>query len=385
VNSSSGDMKTATQRLGGVIEQNQEEIERRWLGRVERDIAASPEIEPTHLRDGLPDYLHALAKLFSRTTSTNFDLALEPSWSNVAREHGITRVQIGFNINQLVHEFIILRQVIRQIAEEQGVAVDEAILADALDAAIAAAVSAYVDARDYEARKKQAENIGFLTHELRNPLSTAMLSASQLRRHAGEKHSRLLDALDRSHKILSDLIDSVLLTEKLEAGKIESRPVAIKLGTLVEPALEAARHTAAAKGLAFHVNYDSEIQVHVDPLLTRSALQNIADNAAKYTDHGEVSVVVEDSRDAFVVHVRDTCGGISAEEMVTIFEPFKRGTTGKSGTGLGLAIARRAIETQGGAIQAESPGSSGCHFWITLPKRSEPERGLGYSPDSSRQ
>jgi signal transduction histidine kinase len=299
------------------------------------------------------------------------DLAAEPSWSKVASEHGITRVRIGFNINQLIHEFIILRHVIREIVEEQGIVVEgpEAILADTLDAAIAAAVSAYVDARDYDARKKQAEAIGFLTHELRNPLSTAMLSASQIRRHAPPEQLQMLDALDRSHKQLNDLIDSVLLTEKLESGKIESHPVAIKLGTLIEPALDAARAAARSKGLAFHVSYDSEREVCVDALLTRSALQNLADNAAKYTDHGEVSVVAEIDRDAFTVHVRDTCGGISKEEIRTIFEPFKRGTTGKSGTGLGLAIARRAVETQGGTIEVESAGPSGCHFWITLPKR----------------
>ena len=372
MDSSSRDNLAAANRLGAIIERNQQEIERRWLRRVEEDIAAGSAIQPTQLRDGLPDYLNALVKLFSRTEAKNLDLAAEPSWSKVASEHGITRVRIGFNINQLIHEFIILRHVIQEIVEEQGVVEGpEAILADTLDAAIAAAVSAYVDARDYEARKKQAENIGVLTHELRNPLSTATLTASQMRRHAAPEHLPLFDVLDRSHKKLSNLIESVLLTQKLESGKIQSRPVAIKLGTLIEPALEAARTTAANKGLALHVNYDSEREVYVDPLLTRSAIQNLADNATKYTDHGEVSVVVEDGKDECTVHVRDTCGGISKEEIRTIFEPFERGTTGKSGTGLGLAIARRAVEAQGGTIQAESPGPSGCHFWITLPKRSQ--------------
>jgi signal transduction histidine kinase len=368
--------QTAAQRLGAIIERGQQEIERRWLERVERDVARSVGIEPTHLLDGLPDYLSALVRLFSRADAQNFDLSAEPTWSKVAREHGITRVRIGFDINQLIHEFIILRQVIREIAGEQGMAFDgpEAVLADTLDAAIAAAVSAYVDARDYEARKKQAENIGFLTHELRNPLSTAMLSASQMRRLLGSEHVWLLDLLDRSHKKLSDLIDSVLFTEKLEAGKAESQPVATKVGDLIEPALEAARLAAANKGLAFRLNYDPEIQIHVDPLLTRSAVQNIADNAAKYTDHGEVSVGVEVGPDVLAVHVRDTCGGISEQEIRTIFEPFERGTKGKSGMGLGLAIARRAIEAQGGSIQAESLGDSGCHFWITLPNRSQSDK-----------
>jgi len=79
---------------------------------------------------------------------------------------------------------------------------------------------------------------------------------------------------------------------------------------------------------------------------------------------------VAEDRDGFTVHVRDTCDGISKEEIRTIFEPFNRGTTGKSGTGLGLAIARRAVEAQGGTIQVESGEPSGCHFWITLPKQS---------------
>jgi signal transduction histidine kinase len=79
-------------------------------------------------------------------------------------------------------------------------------------------------------------------------------------------------------------------------------------------------------------------------------------------------VTVDDRDEEFVVHVRDTCEGISEEELRTIFEPFERGASGKSGTGLGLAIAKRAVQVQGGSIQAESREGGGCHFWITLPK-----------------
>jgi signal transduction histidine kinase len=243
----------------------------------------------------------------------------------------------------------------------------DAVLADVLDAAISAAVQAYVNARDYEARKKQAEHIGFLTHELRNPLTTARLTTTQLRQQAPPKQMGLFDRLERSHQRLNELIDGVLLTERLESGTAESHPVEIRIGQIMEGALEAARAVAAQKGLAFRASYDPERPVRVDPLLTRSAVQNLADNAAKYTDHGEVEFTVEDRQDELVMHIRDTCDGISPEEMQTIFEPFERGTTGKSGTGLGLAIARRAVELQGGTIGVESPGQSGCHFWIRIP------------------
>jgi signal transduction histidine kinase len=364
--------ETAARRLSQVIDQNRPEIERRWLERVERDICRTPGIELTRLRDGLPEYLVALVKLLSREGGRpDFAQRAEPIWSTVAREHGITRVRIGFDINQLIHEFIILRHVIDDVAVENGLSAERgyAALTDCLEGAIAVAVDAYVDARDYEARRKQAENIGFLTHELRNPLSTATMAASQLRRHATPEQLHLLDTLDRSQKRLADLIDSVLLTERLEVGKVDCRPVDVKLGRVLGPALEAAQSAAKQKGLDFRAKYDPELSVRVDPLLTRSAVQNIADNAAKFTDDGFVEVVVDERPEEFVVHVRDSCDGISPEELRTIFEPFERGTTGKSGTGLGLAIAKHAVQVQGGSIQVESREASGCHFWITLPKR----------------
>src|SRR5689334_14411080 len=72
----SSDKMADARRLGEIIQQNQQEIERRWVRRVETDIAASPGIEPTQLRDGLRDHLSALVKLFSQTEAESLDLAL---------------------------------------------------------------------------------------------------------------------------------------------------------------------------------------------------------------------------------------------------------------------------------------------------------------------
>jgi signal transduction histidine kinase len=357
--------------LGQTIDENREEIERRWLDRVRADVATHPRIELTQLRDGLPDYLVALVDQLRGQGAEDLEARSESIWARVARDHGVTRVQLGFDITQLIHEFIVLRHVIRDISREKGTMADspDAVLADVLDAAISAAVQAYVDARDFQARKKQAEHIGFITHELRNPLTTARLTTVQLRSQAAPEQLGLFDRLERSHKRLGELIDGVLLTGQLESGNIESRAVEVKVGQIMEGALEAARAVAAQKGLAFRVSYNPELPVRVDPLLTSSAVQNLVDNAAKYTDSGHIDVAAEDRAGELIVHVRDTCHGISPEELRTIFEPFKRGTTGKSGTGLGLAIARRAVEAQGGSIGAESPGAAGCHFWIRIPDR----------------
>ena len=73
------------------------------------------------------------------------------------------------------------------------------------------------------------------------------------------------------------------------------------------------------------------LTARLDPVLTRSAIANLADNAVKYTDAGEVHVEVLDRRDEIVVNVSDTCPGLSPEELRTIFEPFKRGRSAKGG------------------------------------------------------
>jgi signal transduction histidine kinase len=357
--------------LGRAIQDRHPEIERRWLERVQRDILRTPGVELTQLRDGMPDYLSALAHLL--LSDDGLARRAGPTWEKVAREHGVTRVRIGFDIGQLVHEFIVLRQVIREVvaAQRRPPADAEAILADLLDAAISASVQSYVEARDYEARRRQAENVGFLIHELRNPLSTALLAAAQLRAKTPEAEPRGLERLERSLRALEKLIAGVLLTEKLEAGKQETHPVPTRLGELLEGAVEAARRVAEEKGLAFHLTCDPDLIVRVDPELTRSALQNLADNAAKYTDVGAVDVAAAVEGGDLVFDVRDTCNGLSPEELTTIFEPFRRGRTRQTGTGLGLAIARRAAEVQGGTITAASSGSLGCQFQIRLPRALE--------------
>jgi signal transduction histidine kinase len=360
----------AVRALGRVIGARARDIEQRWLSVVCRDLQTRPGVELTQLRDGVPDYLRALHRHLVDGDHMGPDEAGAKIWSQIARGHGITRVRIGFDVDQLIHEFVVLRHTIEEVAMEHRVSSLESTrtLADLIDAAIIESVKAYVEARNFEIRRTQAQNIGFLTHELRNPLSAAVHASELVRDGATPQQRALLDALDRSHARLIALIDGVLDAGRLEASQPDPKPAAIREGDLIARATEAARRAARLKGLAFEVRHDPARVVHVDPDLTSSALQNLVDNAVKYTDHGAIELTVEQGDGAWTVHVRDTCHGLSPEELRTIFEPFRRGSTNKPGTGLGLAIARRAIESQSGTIHAESPGA-GCHFWFELPSR----------------
>ena len=360
-------------RLAAAIKRRREDILQRWLERVTRDGRASG-VSLTDLRNALPDYLDKL-----QIALIQGGVTLEESggavWADIAREHAVTRVRLGFDISQLVHEFIILRRVLQEIAQEEGVfaSQQEPILAELVEAAIAVAVQSYVQARDYESRRSQAANIGFITHELRNPLNVAMLAASLLRPElTTEMQRQLIERLERNHHRLRELIDAVLDSQKLEAGQVRSRPTRLKLPDLLGEVVSSARTRAEHKGLRLEVAYHGDLELETDPLLTRSAVQNVLDNAVKYTDQGLVELIAEGRPDEVVIHVRDNCHGLSREELTTIFEPFARGHTRIPGTGLGLAIARRAVQTQGGQVEAESPDERGCHFWITLPRRPRP-------------
>jgi signal transduction histidine kinase len=359
------------QRLADAIVRRRDEIEQRWLEHI-RERVKREDVTPTELRNAMPDYLVRLADgLDSADTAQKGGTT---SWKNVAREHADARVRLGFDIDQLVQDFIVLRQVIFGVLAEEGVGIDPhqaGRLADLIEGAIGAAVKSYVDSRDYELRKQASEHLGFITHELRNPLTTAILGATQLRRTMAltPEQARIFAVVDRNLRRVAELVDGVLLVER-DAHALKPHPAQIALGHVLDEPVAAARLVAEAKGLNLEAHFDPELVVEVDPKLTISAIENVVQNAVKFTDHGNVSLDIEDHAWEVVVHVRDNGPGLTTEELRTIFEPFQRGESarGKAGSGLGLAIARRAVEVQGGSIHAESQQAGGCHFWLTLPK-----------------
>jgi signal transduction histidine kinase len=354
--------------LAAAIERHQSEIINKWLARVREDAEkAGHEVSLSELRDGIGDYLSSLADALRNSESA--EIGGTDAWKRVAKEHALTRVRLGFDIDQLVHEFVVLRQVAQQIAIDPSDGLQIVLLADLIDAAIATSVKSYVESRDYRTRQQEEEHLGFLTHELRNPLTTASLAASQLRKDSGlsPKSQRVLDLLDHGLERTKELIEQALLSGKLEAGQAQAIIEDLRAADLIEEALTAAGAEARRKGLALETIYDREIVVRADSKLIVSAIQNLVDNAVKFTDHGRIAVMLESQGDQAVIHVRDNCPGISAAELERIFEPYERGSSGKPGTGLGLAIARRAITLIGGTIGAESKEKQGCHFWITVP------------------
>jgi len=359
------------------------EIIRRWTDRVAADAARrGHSVAPTGLRQGITDYLTRLTEVLAPERERNGngdgeahgDPPATAAWREIARQHGLTRVRSGFDVRQLVRELVLLREVIVETLAADTFPLDGAQasrIAGVIDAAIAAVVHAYVESRDHAAETYHAQQVGFITQELRNPLTTAKIAVAQLRSQvqAAPGTARLLDALERSVERLQRLVQDVLLSERLGSGELRSNPVDVTLGAIMDDALRVPVRDAQAKRIHIETRFDPDLLLHVDPTLAVSAVQNVVENAVRYTTEGSVQIEGEDRGGEAAIHVRDMCSGLSAEELETIFEPFRRGHAGRAqGTGIGLAIARRAALAMGGEIAADSSESVGCHFCLTLPK-----------------
>jgi signal transduction histidine kinase len=356
------------QTVASVIERGKDDIIERWV-RVVQAEAQRRDISVTHLIDGLAQYLERIVAALRQRNAAG---PLATAWEDVAREHALTRLRQGFDIEQLVREMVHLRRVITSVLAEQGCldALAATIVADLLESAITVVVVRYVEARDFRQRRMQAEHVGLLVHELKNPIAAAKLRVNQLH-HLGlpsVEHQRAVEVLTRAHDRMLTLIDEVLSFQRVEARVSESRPEDVTLKTILDEEISIAERAATAKGLVFEALVPPDIHVRADRNLVAMATGNLLENAVKYTDTGKIEVVVEEREREVAVHFRDTGPGISTEELAVIFEPYRRGHTNKPGTGLGLAIAKRAVEAQGGRIFAESGLECGCHFVFTLPK-----------------
>jgi signal transduction histidine kinase len=204
--------------LAGTIAAHKDEVIERWLRNVESDIGrGGRSLCDTELKDGIGDYLEKLAEALDGGTSV--ELSGASAWRDVAREHALTRVRQGFDIDELVRELILLRRTIFEVGRQHGLPSDAAVanrLADLIGAAIAASVRDYVESRDYQLAQRDAAHVGFITHELRNPLTTATLAVTRLE-HDPEvtaRHRPVLTALHKSLARLKDLIDEVLLSRQ---------------------------------------------------------------------------------------------------------------------------------------------------------------------------
>jgi PAS domain S-box-containing protein len=229
-------------------------------------------------------------------------------------------------------------------------------------------------------RATQAKSafLATMSHEMRTPLNGVIGLISLLQGTPLTPRQReYVSALQASGDALLGLISDILDFSKIEAGQLSLERQPLDLRQLVHEVAALFAAQARTKGLDLHAQVDAAVPrlLTGDPVRLRQVLLNLAGNALKFTEQGEVGVgvtLVEESVEEALLRVvvRDTGIGIAPAMQEALFAPFVQADTSTTrrygGTGLGLAIAKRLVELMGGEIGVESTPGVGSTFWLTL-------------------
>ena len=219
-----------------------------------------------------------------------------------------------------------------------------------------------------------------MSHELRTPINAILgysdLIGEGLAGPVPDKAREMIGRIRRSGRHLLELVNDVLDISRLEAGKIRIEPSEFDLVELARDTMTSVEPQAQAKGLALVVDAPPTLRVCSDPARVRQVLLNLASNAVKFTERGEVGIVVERCDEGRIaLRVRDTGPGIAPPDQENVFAEFVQvGPRQKrlEGTGLGLAISRRLARLLGGELSLESELGKGSTFSLLLPTSGPP-------------
>jgi signal transduction histidine kinase len=293
-----------------------------------------------------------------------------------AAAHGKVLLDLGFSVDQVVHAYGDLCQAITDLAVERDepFSVDQfRTLNRCLDNAIAVAVAGFAEQRDaaisLQSSVDENQRLGFLVHELRNYLQTAMMAFGALESGKLAIGGSTAALVKRSLASLASLLTESVSGVRLSAAHLTNETFAVH--ALVADATITASLYARATGCTLTVSpVDPRLAVEGNRVRLVAALVNLLQNAFKFTRaHTEIVVAASGVDDRVLITVEDHCGGLPPGAAETLFRPFKQAGSDKSGLGLGLSIARRSVEQDGGSLGVTDLPGSGCVFTIDLPRR----------------
>jgi len=364
--------------LARLIEQERDALLTRWREQV-RELPAAQDLDVPTLNDHIPDLLVELAAAFrSKSDETIAKTLIDGS----PPAHGLQRVKDGFDIEEVVAEYNILRGCIHDLADQNGLNLQGRpfhVLNRVLDAAIGSAVQSFATHKALEVRHRREEYLAFVAHDLRTPLNAISLSARVLEmilsrdRTDTPQSAQMLKALSRNVQHLEALVGKVIEEnsnlETEEGIKLERRE--FDLWPLVQGLIHDLHPVAGTSTTRLTNAVFEDFVVYADASLLRRVFQNLIANAISYTPRGEVVIGARQAGGGGAVEcfVRDNGAGIPVDRCSTVFDKHETDSDKEGGLGLGLAIVKTFVEAHNGAVTVESELGVGSTFRFTLAGR----------------
>lgn len=222
----------------------------------------------------------------------------------------------------------------------------------------------------------QENFVGNVSHELMTPLTSIEGFSQALMEGVSQSEAereRSLEIINQESKRLVRVLRDLLLLSRIDAGELRTEKVRVDLTDLMRKIESLYRGRAEERGIEFAVETPAgDLSMMTDPDRLEQVLNNLLENALKYTEGGgKVTVSASSETDSVIFEVTDTGMGIEPEKLPHLFERFyrveKSRSTRHGGVGLGLSICKELVEGLGGNISVQSLVGHGTRFTVTLP------------------
>ena len=349
--------------LAALLKLRRQDLIDRWSAATKRENTVDP-LPQTELIDHIPRFVDELIiALYPEVVPL-------PSLGEIALEHGAQRLGLGFNVAEVVREYGTLHRCIIEVADEAREPItthDQLVIARWLNTGIANALSQYVNDRDAELHRQSAEHLGFIAHEIRNPLSSVTMAFRLLQKGLLAQGGRATDLLERNLRRVVDVIDNALHHASLNMG-VAPKPEAVRVRRFLEELEQDCGAEAQAKDIEIVVGVAEDLTIEADPRLLHSALSNLLQNALKFSQPSS-AIHVRARRDEgqVLIEIEDTCGGLPPGRAEDLFRPLVQRGKDQTGFGLGLSISRQAAQAHNGTLRVRDLPGKGCVFTLELP------------------
>jgi signal transduction histidine kinase len=356
------------------LKDKKEEILCLWEERSLKEVPSAKTATTLALRDSLPLYLDHLSEALATNIRMDFKsiFARDRESSRIGKLHGSDRADNkSYALTEVIFEYHILREVIFKALEEKHGQLPENerdIIFDSIEQAVNDAAVEFSEIHT----DVQQTFVNTLSHDLKNPITVAKMSAQMILRltdvddAALTSGRRIIGSMNRLESMIHDLLD----VSRLRNGEsLNLQVVECDLATMIR---EVADEMSLTHGDRFVVKSPERVKGCWDCDSLRRAVENLAGNAVKYsTPDSQVTLLLEFGKKAVELTVHNEGKPIAENEIPLLFQNFRRSKSANEGTktgwGLGLTVVKGVIEAHKGKIRVESKEGKGTSFILEIP------------------